>query len=397
MRALMLSWEYPPVIEGGLGRHVAGLSAALTAGGWPLAVVTRGAGGGVPAREHRGSLEVHRITQPAFPRELDAFLEWVDTLNRSLAARAREVIDAGGCDIVHSHDWLVADAARRSAAHAGAPWLVTVHATEHGRHGGRIGQAPQSIIHAAERAMIADADRLVVCSEAMRAHLLDVFGVAPERLTALRNGVDLDAPSGSGEDPSRLRARLAPGGERIVLLAGRLVYEKGFDLALAALAGLAGVRTVIAGAGPAHDELRGHAEALGLSETTHFTGWVDDTRLSELYGIADVCVVPSRYEPFGIVALEAMRAGTPCVLTDVGGLAELAGDADAGADGGAALGVASGDVRALRAAIARLLADDALRARLADAGRARVRAYGWPAVATATRAVYEQLTGRTPR
>src|SRR5207237_9377028 len=116
-------------------------------------------------------------------------------------------------------------------------------------------------------------------------------------------------------------------GERSVLRVGRLVYEKGFQLALEAMPGLirrlGNVRFLVAGSGTHEAELKKQAEKLGLMEHGTFLGWIGDDVLHSLYRIADLTVVPSIYEPFGIVALEAMASGCPCIVADTGGLREV--------------------------------------------------------------------------
>ena len=112
-----------------------------------------------------------------------------------------------------------------------------------------------------------------------------------------------------------------------MLLVGRLVYEKGFQLALEALPGLierlGNVRFIVAGSGTAEEELREQARELGLDEHGAFLGWIGDDVLHSLYRIADLTVVPSIYEPFGLVALEAMASGCACIVADTGGLREV--------------------------------------------------------------------------
>ena len=395
MRALTFSWEYPPVIEGGLARHVRQLSERLCDQGVEVHVVTRGAPPLARVQERHGVV-VHRISRPgddAIPRDLDTFLRWVAEMNvamRELAGRLVTDLGARPPDLVHSHDWLVADAARATARAAGRPWLVTVHATEHGRHQGRVQQHPQSVIHGAERAMARDADHLIACSRYMRRHVAGVLGVPASRVTAIHNGVDAFEQSSAGEDLQALRATLAAPGQPLVLLVGRLVHEKGFHLALQALAPLihrrGDVRFVLAGSGPAEAQLRRLAWRLGLHRSGTFLGWVDDDMLRSLYRVADLCMVPSLYEPFGIVALEAMASGCPCVVADTGGLREVVpGDDTVG------LRFPAGDADALRATVERVLGDDALRARIVAQAREHVLAFDWAQVARATRAVYDRL------
>ena len=189
---------------------------------------------------------------------------------------------------------------------------MTVHATEYGRHQGWVDKHPQSHIHAVERRMVRDADRVITCSAYMRGHVADVFEVDAARVTAIPNGIDPTDLQPVADLP-RLRARFAEPDEKLVLMVGRLVYEKGFHLALDAMPRLiervGGVRFLVAGSGTAEAELKEQADRLGLMEHGSFVGWAGDDVLHSLYRIADLCVVPSLYEPFGLVALEAMASG----------------------------------------------------------------------------------------
>jgi glycogen synthase len=374
VRVLTLSWEYPPVIEGGLARHVRQLSEQLVGLGHEVHVLTRGRAG----TEDRHGVVVHRVPEPDFPRDdLDAFIGWVERMNRDLS----RVDLPGRFDLVHSHDWLVAGAARELARDV--PWLVTIHATEFGRHEGRVGQHPQAYIHAAERRMARAADRVIVCSAYMAAQVRDVFGV--ERVTVIPNGIDAGELQPVADLP-RLRARFAAPDEKLVLLVGRLVYEKGFHLALDALPGLirrvGRVRFLVAGAGPAEAELRAQAQRLGLMAHGTFVGWTGDDVLHSLYRIADLCVVPSLYEPFGLVALEAMASGCPCIVADTGGLREVVPSMG--------LRFRARSPRALERMAERLLTDDALRTRLAAEASEHVLRFDWADVARQTAAVYAE-------
>src|ERR1044071_6467308 len=189
-RVLILSWEYPPIVEGGLARHVRKLSERLVAQGSEVHVLTRG-GGRLAARESRHGVHVHRVREPDFPKDdLDAFISWVDHMNEDMRAAGAELLEEISPDLVHSHDWLVAGAARRLARDAGVPWLVTVHATEYGRHQGWVDKHPQSHIHAVERRMVRGADRVITCSHYMPEHVADGVGVPHRRGTAIPNGID---------------------------------------------------------------------------------------------------------------------------------------------------------------------------------------------------------------
>jgi glycogen(starch) synthase len=389
MRVLVISWEYPPIIEGGLARHVRKLCEHLVGEGVDVHVLTRG-GGRLAATEQRHGVVVHRLQEPPFPRDVKAFVRWVQTMNDDMRELGDALSESLGFDLVHSHDWLVAGAAEQIARGSERPWLVTVHATEYGRHQGWVQTYPQSHIHAAERDMVRSADHVITCSRYMRSHVSTVFGVRPARITAMQNGIDPRDLEPVAADLDELRLRYARPDERLVLLVGRLVYEKGFHLALDALAPvirkLGKVRFVVAGTGTAEAELRRQAWRLGLSRKGVFLGWVGDDMLHSLYRIAEICLVPSIYEPFGLVALEAMASGCLCVVADTGGLREVVPG-----DGTVGLRFPSRDTAALGAILERVLTDDSERAQLVAEAREHVLRFDWREVARRTLGVYREL------
>ena len=395
MRVLLISWEYPPVIEGGLGRHVRKLSEQLVRDGIEVHVLTRG-GGRLPAEADQHGVIVHRVREPPFPKDASAFVRWVGAMNDHMHARASALCDRFDFDLVHSHDWLVADAAQRAAREIDRRWLVTVHATEYGRHQGWVQNHPQSHIHAAERAMVRRADHVITCSRYMRVHVANVFGVRPSKITAIPNGIDPRDLEPVSADLPTLRARYAEPDELLVLLVGRLVYEKGFHLALDALAPIVrrrgGVRFVVAGTGTAEAELKRQAQQLGLARHGAFLGWIGDDMLHSLYRICDLCIVPSIYEPFGLVALEAMASGCLCVVADTGGLREVVPVEET-----VGLRFPSRDATALRAVLERVLTDDASRRQLVAEAREHVLRFDWGEVARRTNAVYESMASVVSR
>lgn len=386
-RVLVLSWEYPPIVEGGLARHVRKLTEHLAAAGTEVHVLTRG-GDHAPAEEERHGVIVHRVREPSFPRDdLDAFLAWVHQMNADMLAAGAELLDRFAFDLVHSHDWLVAVAAERLSKRMRVPWVVTVHATEHGRHQGWVDKHPQSHIHGVERRMVHRADRVIACSEFMRGHVASVFGLPRRRIAAIPNGIDPSDLHVRG-DLAALRAKYAAPDQKLVLLAGRLVYEKGFQVALDALPQairrVGRMRFLVAGTGTHERELRAQATRLGLNWHGTFAGWLGDDTLHSLYRIADLCVIPSLYEPFGLVALEAMASGCPCVAADTGGLREVV-PSDVG------LRFRSRDAGALSRTIERVLTDADLHERLVVEGREHVLRFDWADVAASTADLYAGL------
>jgi glycogen synthase len=395
MRVLVISWEYPPVIEGGLGRHVRKLSEHLVSDGVEVHVLTRG-GGRLDPTEERHGVFVHRVLEPQFPMDIPAFVRWVRSMNGDMRTRALELCDQFEFDLAHSHDWLVAGAAESIARRLGRPWVVTVHATEFGRHQGWVHEHPQSHIHAAERRMVRRADHVITCSRYMQGHMREVFGVPAANIDVIPNGIDpRDLEPVLATDLTALRARYAAPDERLVLLVGRLVYEKGFHLALDALAPVirrfGDVRFVVAGTGTAEAELKRQARRLRLTRHGTFLGWIGDDMLHALYRVADLCIVPSIYEPFGLVALEAMASGCLCVVADTGGLREVVPD-----DGTVALRFPSHDSQALEEILEHVLSDDDARAQLVTEAREHVLRFDWAEVARRTRDLYQSVLAASP-
>ncbi len=391
MRLLILSWEYPPVIEGGLARHVRKLSEALAALDVEVHVLTR-AEHDVARFERRNGVHVHRVQELSRPRDLDRFIAWVEQMNEDMLHLGSELGEHGEFDLVAGHDWLVAAAGDRLALRFGCPLVMTIHATEYGRHQGYVDGYPQRLIHATERWITGRAERVIACSHYMRDHIVDVFSIEEGRVSVIPNGIDpLDLRP--VDDLDVLRARFVAPDEKLVLLVGRLVYEKGFQVALEALAPIIakapGVRFIVAGSGTFEAQLRERARALGLAEHGHFLGWIGDDVLHSLYRIADLCVVPSLYEPFGLVALEAMASGCPCIVADTGGLREVVPPGER-----VGLRFNGGDAAHLAVMIERLLTDSALRDRLVAEASEHVLRFDWGDVAHQTRALYAELLKR---
>jgi len=382
---VMLSWEYPPHLVGGLSRHVQALSRELVTQGHRVLVLTRSAPD-QPARAVEDGVEVVRV--PLYFQEPQDFRLWVTHLNFALLEAGVEVLrKLEHPAILHAHDWLVAFAAKGLKHLFRMPLLATIHATEHGRHSG-IHDAGQQYINDVEWWLTYEAWRVIVCSEAMRHEVGLLFGLSGDKVAVIPNGVDLK-PSRSGVRVPPREAFAAPG-ERLIFHIGRLVPEKGAGVLLEAMPYLLRrhrCRLVVGGVGPYRDELGRRAYDLGVAPYVHFAGWLADDVARALYQYADAAIVPSTYEPFGIVALEAMAAGAPLVASDVGGLSDIVSH---GVNGLKAL---PGDAPSLALQIDRLLSDPSSAQRLAVEGQRLVRErYAWSSVARATADLYREVS-----
>ncbi|HOM02375.1 MAG TPA: glycosyltransferase family 4 protein [Acetivibrio sp.] len=323
MRILMLSWEYPPRIVGGISRVVHGLAQKLGAQGCDVHVITCWEMG-TREFERDENVNVHRLH--SYDVTPNNFVDWVLHLNFAIVEHATRLInETGKFDIIHAHDWLVAFAARVLKHAYSTPLVATIHATEHGRNWG-IHNDTQRYINNVEWWLAFEAWRLIVNSEYMKNEVMSVFKIPNDKIDVIPNGVDLDKFKGYEKD-MEFRRKFARDNEKIVFFVGRLVNEKGVHVLIDALPKVSqfynDVKFVIAGKGPQLDHLKWKAESMGVAHKVYFTGYISDEELLKLYKCVDIAVFPSLYEPFGIVALEGMVANVPVVVSDTGGLGEI--------------------------------------------------------------------------
>jgi glycogen synthase len=322
MKILMLSWEYPPKSVGGLSNHVFYLSKSLSALGHEVHVITCG---DVNATiEEKNGVKVHTVVPYCIDSE--DFAKWVMHLNFAMVEEAVKLINSKGkFDIIHGHDWLSAYAAKVLKGSYSIPMVCTIHATEHGRNNG-IRTEMQRYISSAEWMLTYDAWKVIACSDYMKGEIHNVFNTPLDKLSVIPNGVEDDELS-KDEDIASFRRQYAKDDEKIVLYVGRHVYEKGIQFLIEAapdiISHYGNVKFIIAGKGPMTEELKDKAKYLGLGDKVIFTGYIDDTERAMFYRAADAAVVPSLYEPFGISALEAMSAGCPVLVSDIGGLKDI--------------------------------------------------------------------------
>lgn len=405
----MLVWEYPPKNVGGLSPAVSQLSEALAAQGECVHVVTT-SHFGAPYFEKRNGVYVHRL--PVLSSGDTDFFDWTFEMNLAMVDHLVRWKENGGrIDVLHAHDWMVLHAAREIKHSYGIPLIATVHATEWGRNQGRLDSDLQHKIHRLEWKLCYEARKVFVCSEYMRNEIRSIFQLPDDKIEVFPNGIGLPladrfpVETGAAEtgapdrrsatppdrDPARGgKARFALPHEKIVFCIGRLVFEKGVHVLIDAiprvLQQVPDAKFIVGGSGPMQDELMRRAAPLG--ERVLFTGFIDNEVRDQIYEAADVCVVPSLYEPFGIVALEAMKYGKPVVVSDTGGLAEIV---EHGVDGYKAL---PGDIESLAWHIADLLARPELGRKMAEAAYRKLREhYQWSGIARRMRGVYDGLAG----
>ncbi|WP_066909247.1 glycosyltransferase family 4 protein, partial [Mycobacterium interjectum] len=306
------------MVIGGLGRHVHHLSTALAAAGHDVVVLSRRPTGTDPST-HPSSDEasegVRVIAAAQDPHEFtfgEDMMAWTLAMGHSMV-RAGLGLKKPGTDrawrpdVVHAHDWLVAHPAIALAQFYDVPMVSTVHATEAGRHSGWVSGPISRQVHAVESWLVRESDSLITCSASMADEITELFGPGLAEITVIRNGID------AARWPFAAR-RPRPGPPELLYL-GRLEYEKGVHDAIAALPRVRrahpGTTLTIAGEGTQLDWLVEQARKQRVLKAIRFVGHLDHTELLAVLHRADAAVLPSHYEPFGIVALEAAAAGTP--------------------------------------------------------------------------------------
>lgn len=323
MKILVLAWEFPPRIIGGIARHVAELYPELANLGHEICLMTIEFGS-APHYEVVEGIHVHRVPVAAG----DNFFHWVANLNESMGHHGGKlIVEEGNFDLIHAHDWLVGDAAIALKHTFKLPLIATIHATEFGRYNG-IHTEEQRYIYGKELRLAAEAWRVIVCTQYMRQEVCRVLQVSEDKIDAIFNGIRPEKKQHHPEfDRQRFRDRFADGHEKIVYYVGRMSYEKGVSVLLNAAPQVLGamggnVKFAIVGGGKT-DALKQQAWNLGIWNKCYFTGFMPEEDLDKFQTIADCAVFPSLYEPFGIVVLESFAARVPVVVSDTCGLPEV--------------------------------------------------------------------------
>jgi len=381
----MLSWEYPPRIIGGISRVVHDLSKRLTKDGHDVTVVTY-RDGNVPYYEDDKGVKVYRIDN--YMINPNNFIDWVMQMNFNMISKVNELIKQGEkFDVIHAHDWLVAYAAKTLKNSYNTPLVATIHATEAGRNKG-IYDETQRYINDTEWLLTYESSEVIVNSNFMKSDIQRLFGLPFEKINVVPNGINLNSYNGIERDYD-FRRQYALDNEKIILFVGRMVNEKGIQHLISAMPKILeyyhDVKLIIAGDGGMLPELKSQVEALGLGNKVYFTGWLNAKQVPKMYKCADIAVFPSTYEPFGVVALEAMLAGVPIVTSDIGGFNEIVGH---GLDG---MKSYTGNSNSIADSVITLLYDSQLYDKIVRNAKAKVKdEYSWAKLAQDTYFVYQK-------
>jgi glycosyltransferase involved in cell wall biosynthesis len=380
----MLSWEYPPRIIGGLSRHVEGLSKALASMGNEVHVITLDFPE-APLEEEHELLHVHRVKVdiPA-----PNFHTWVLLFNHFFEKRIGQLAkEFGAPDVIHIHDWLTVSGGVAAKHLLRVPLVMTFHSTEASRSSHS--RSPESVmVEGLEWWGSFEAARVIGVSGWMKAEVVSTFKIPPDKVAEIPNAVDPLKFEGT-VDTRAIKEKWKIGeGDKLITAVGRLTAQKGFDDLIRAYPiikrSIPASRLLLVGDGYMRGELEALAQQQQVRDSTTFAGFVNESDLVGALKSSDVVAVPSRFEPFGIIALEAMAAGAPVVVSRVGGLAEIVDDSVDGVE------VEPNNPESIAEATVRVLSDRVLASRLAERGREKAKAYSWLNAAKRTLQTYQE-------
>ena len=386
MKVLHLAWEYPPYKVGGLGTHIEELAQAQAQKGITPIVIACSFEGKTGKTTENG-VTVYRFDSDHLPAE--DFPSWALEMNILMYNQAAAAIaEEGGVDVIHAHDWIVSSCAVSLKHTYRIPLVSTIHSLEVGRRGG-IYDDRQTLINDLEEKMAYESWRVIACSHFMKQSISETFHTPWDKIDVIPNGVNI-AKHEIQFNKNEIRSRYSLPHEKLILFVGRHVWEKGVDVALGAihsvLKEVPDAKLVIVGHGYMTDKCKALAHQMGVGDKVCFTGYVDDWTVSALTNSSDVVIVPSRYEPFGIAALDAMACKVPVIVSDTGGLSEIVEHEKDG------LKVWCGHSESLAHGIVRLLKDEDLRRTVVDNAYEKVsKIYAWKHVAEMTNTIYSRV------
>lgn len=393
---LMFGWELPPFNSGGLGVASYGLAKALAYKGANITFV-------LPRRvdiqtpfmklifasdKQLDPADVHRLSGYRTSRKSgwraqglpfdDPAGELLEEVLR-YARAARRIARQVPHDLIHAHDWLTYPAAMVAKQFSGRPYVAHVHATEFDRSGG---DSVNTQVYDIEREGFHRADRIITVSGYTRNLVVNRYGIAPDRVHVVHNGVDISESSGVADHLEGLKRS----GKKLVLFVGRLTMQKGPDYFLHAAARVIrhdpNTLFIVSGSGDMERQMMMLAAYLGISDHMLFTGFLRGSELESCYRAADVFVMPSISEPFGIAALESMAYDTPVIVSKQSGVAEVLTHA---------LKVDFWDTDEIAHKILAVLQYQSLRNQLRTYGHDEVQEYTWEKAANECARVYQQL------
>lgn len=412
-KVLMFGWEYPPHHSGGLGVACKGLAHALIDNKIHVCFV-------LPKTVHldekkvsirfadsrtRNPLHVENthleslarelqnpyISSPDYEKKLALFLKhggkmiprtlFEEVDNYGLMTRNLFTEGLDDFDVIHAHDWLCYPAGIAAKEISSKPLVVHVHATEFDRCGGN--NINQKVYERERRGMHA-ADHVITVSELTRKIVIDKYGVSPEKVSVVHNG-NSDSPRNPNSKFKDLY-KLREEGKKVVLFAGRITIQKGVDYFVYAAKKVLeyekNVHFIIAGSGDMENAIKQLTKDLGIYDNFLFTGYYKLDELADIFSVADVLVMPSVSEPFGIIPLESISVGTPVIMSKQSGVGEVISHA---------LKIDFWDTDEMANNILAIIRHPALKQTLSTEGLRQVEGITWDKAAQKTSLIYSKV------
>ena len=398
MRILHLSSEFPPLSVFGLGRYVHELTEAQAELGYQVEVVTNSIGG-LDNSVVKNGVSIRRVAYPPPPKAPTTSAMLLH-FNLQLIERVIELRLSGDFkefDVINAHDWLTVPAAFHLGRLLRAPVVTTIHDVIFNKVRQRKFTNEDAFVAGIENWACHFSEKIIVLSEAIRQEIFDAYHVEAARICLVRSGIKIE-PCSENEfyKIASWRSKLAANDENLLLFAGRLDAEKGLPTLLSAMLAVKRehgrkCRVAIAGTGHLESYIDEFCKSRELADVVARVGYLRMEELRIAYAAADVVVVPSDYEPFGLVALEAQQMGTPVIVANTGGLAETLALTEGG------LSFRVGDSEELTRVIGRLLSDSQLRGCLGSKGQANVKQhFNWRRIVKNVEEIYKSVRGSAP-
>ncbi len=317
----MITWEYPPRIVGGLAIHCKGLAEGLARNGHKVDVIT--VGYDLPEYENINGVNVYRVKPISHPNFLTWTLFMAEEMEKKLG-----ILGIDNYDVIHCHDWMTHFVGANLKHACKMPYVQSIHSTEIGRCGGLYSDDSRAI-HTIEYLSTYESCQVITVSYSLKEEVCNIFKTPEDKVKVIYNGIDpweFDIDMSQDEILNFRRSIGVQDDEKMILFVGRLTYQKGVEYLIRAMPKILekhNVKLVIAGSGDMRNYLEDLSYQLNIRHKVIFLGFVSKEMLKKLYKSSDIVVIPSLYEPFGIVALEAMASGTPVVVSSVGGLKEI--------------------------------------------------------------------------
>ena len=411
MKVLMFGWEFPPFSSGGLGTACQGLTKGLNNHDVKVTFVLPKAPIGAKTDyvkllaaeniilDNIDIKEIETLLIPYISTETysERYKKFIRLRERSpgdfnstiygknlyeevqrYAKKAELVARYTDFDIIHAHDWMTYDAGINAKKVSGKPLVVHVHATEFDRTGGH----PNQYVYDIERRGMHEADSIIAVSQFTKNKIVEHYGVHPDKVTVVHNAVEFNDNNFNGMEKEQSEKK-----EKTVLFLGRITLQKGPEYFLYAAKRVLekdpNVNFVVAGSGDMENFMINKAAELGISDKVLFSGFLRGDDIDRAYQMADVYVMPSISEPFGITPLEAMRNGTPTIISKQSGVSEVVKNS---------LKVDFWDVNQMANKIYSVLNYNSLKEEISDYGKEEAYTFSWDIPARKCLNIYNSLT-----